>query len=531
MNRRELLQLSVFSVAGAAAAQDKEREKFPVPAPFEWAGKSVKALQAEMKSGQLTSAQLTEGYVKRIEQLKPLLHAVLEVNPDALPTAEALDKERKEKGAARGPLHGIPVLVKDNIDTGDKLQTTAGSLALVGTPAKSDAFVVKKLRDAGAVILGKANMSEWANIRSTGATSGWSARGGQCRNPFALDRSPIGSSSGSAAALAADLTTLALGTETNGSIICPASATGLVGLKPTVGLVSRSGVIPISPSQDTVGPMGRSVEDVAYLLGALTAFDPEDLAMRGAGRKAEDDYLKALDKDGLKGKRLGVVRAQFAQGVQLARVRDAALKELEKLGATLVDVELPAMDDAAQMEVLLTELKAGLDEYLKKRRPDAQVKSLADVIAFNEKNADREMVFFTQDLLEQAQKKGPLTNPGYKKALEAGRRRARKEGIDAVMVKSRLDALVAGALGPAWLIDPLLGDASVSGMSGCSTPAIAGYPSLTVPMGLVGGLPVGLLFFGAPFSEALLLKLGYAYEQAAGHRFVPTFAATATPKF
>jgi amidase len=534
MNRRELLQLSVLGAAAAAGPdpkeKEKDKEKNPAPPPFEYGGRSIKGLQAEMKNGQLTSAQLTEAYIKRIEQVKPLLHAVLEVNPDALPTAEQLDKERKEK-QLRGPLHGIPMLLKDNIETGDKMQTTAGSLALMGVPAKNDAFVVRKLREAGAVILGKANMSEWANIRSMQATSGWSARGGQGRNPYALDRSPIGSSSGSGIAVAADLCTIALGTETNGSIVCPASAMALVGLKPTVGLISRTGVIPISHTQDTLGPMGRTIEDVAFLLNAMTAFDADDLSMRGAGRKAEEDYGKGFDKDALKGKRLGVVHALFAPGLQMKKVVDAALKDLEKLGATLVDVELPSTDDPAQMEVLLTELKADLAEYLKKRRPDAAVKSLADVIAFNEKNADREMPFFTQDLFVQAEAKGPLTGAAYKKALETCRKRARKDGIDLALTKNKLDALVTGALGPPWLIDPVLGDGAVNALSGCAPPAIAGYPSLTVPMGHVGGLPVGLLFIGAPWSDGQLLKFGYAYEQATQHRSAPTFAATATPKF
>lgn len=530
MNRRELLQLSVFGAAGAATAKDSEPSKEKTPPPFDYANKSIKQLQAEMKSGALTASQLTDAYLKRIELLKPMLHATLETNPDALPIAEALDKERKEKGA-RGPLHGIPVLVKDNIETGDKLQTTAGSLALVGTPAKSDAFVVKKLRDAGAIILGKANMDEWANIRSMQSTGGWSARGGQGRNPYALDRSPVGSSSGSGIAVAADLCTFALGTETNGSIICPSSAMALVGMKPTVGLVSRTGVIPIAPSQDTIGPMARSVEDVAYALSAMTAFDPEDAGMKGGGRKAEDDYTKALDANGLKGRRLGVVRSLISSRVQVQRVMQTALQELEKLGATLVDVELPAADDGAQMEVLLTELKAALAEYLSKRRPDAAIKSLADVIAFNEKNAEREMPFFGQELLEQAAKKGPLTSPAYKKALEVCRKRSRRDGIDAAVLKNKLDALVTGAMGPTWLIDPLLSDSAVNIATGCAPAAIAGYPSLTVPCGMVGALPVGLLFFSGPYSEALLLKLAYAYEQATQLRVPPTFAATATPRF
>jgi amidase len=399
----------------------------------------------------------------------------------------------------------------------------------MGTVAKSDAFAVKKLRDAGAVILGKTNLSEWANVRSSRATSGWSARGGQSRNPYALDRSPIGSSSGSGVAVAADLCTVALGTETDGSILAPSSAMALVGLKPTVGLVSRTGVIPISHSQDTIGPMGRTVEDVAYLLSALTALDPEDAGMKVA-RKVEEDYTRGLDREALRGKRLGVVRALFGKSPQVKKLLDAALKDLEKLGATLVDVELPTMDSDAELEVLLFELKANLNEYLKKRRPDAQVKTLADIIAFNEKNADRELQFFGQELFEKAEAKGPLTSPAYKKALEAGRKKARKDGIDLALAKNKLDALVTGTMEPAWLIDPVLGDAwNVA--SGSTAPAVAGYPSLSVPAGVVGGLPVGLMFFSGPFTEAQLLRFAFAYEQATQHRSPPTFAATATPKF
>ncbi|MBL8955061.1 MAG: amidase [Myxococcaceae bacterium] len=527
MNRRELLQLSVLGAASSAAGQEP-KERPGVPPAFEWAGKSIKQLQAELKSKNLTSAQLTQAYVKRIETTNPLLHAVLEVSAEAVREAEALDRERQDKGA-RGPLHGIPVLVKDNIETGEKLQTTAGSLALNGTPPKNDAFVVKKLRDAGAVILGKANLSEWANLRSLKSTSGWSARGGQSRNPYALDRSPTGSSSGSGIAIAADLCTVALGTETNGSIIMPASVMGVVGLKPTVGLVSRTGVIPIAPSQDTIGPMGRSVEDVATLLTALTGFDGEDLAMRGAGRKAEDDYTKGLERDGLKGKRLGVVRASFGAGTMHKKVMDGALRELERLGATLVNVELPPIDGGLQLEVLLTEFKASLNEYLKKRRPDAAVKTLADVIAFNEKNTERELHFFGQDLLVAAEAKGPLTAPAYKKALDTIRKAAR-QGIDSVIAKNKLDAFVGGAAEPAWLIDPVLGDSANVAFGG-EHAAVAGYPSLTVPCGVVGGLPVGLLFFGAAYSEAALLRLGFAYELAAPAKVAPTYAATATPKF
>ncbi len=528
MNRRELLKLSVMGAAATAAAPTGSGTRALSAEPFEHAGKSIKQLQGAMKDGALTSAALCNAYLKRIEQLNGSLRAVLEVNPEALPLAEALDKERKDKGA-RGLLHGIPVLLKDNLDTGDKQQTTAGSLALVGTPAKNDAFVVKKLREAGAVVLGKANLSEWANIRSSRGTSGWSARGGQGRNPYALDRSPIGSSSGCGIAVAADLCTVAVGTETDGSIISPASAMGIVGLKPTVGLLSRSGVIPISHTQDTPGPMARSVEDLTVLLGAMTAFDGEDMAMRVPGRKTPDDYLKGLnEKDALKGKRLGVARGLFGKGPKVQKAMAAALKDLENLGATLIDVELAPLDSDAELEVMLFELKADLEEYLKKRRPDAAVKNLADLIAFNVQNAEREMPFFAQELFVKAQAKGPLTSPAYRKALDTCHKKVHA-ALDPTFVKNKLDAFVTGAMDPAWLIDPVLGDTGTA--FGGSYAATAGYPSLTVPMGEVGGLPIGLLFFGISWSEPQLLKFAYAFEAVTQHRKPPTFAATATPKF
>jgi amidase len=368
-------------------------------------------------------------------------------------------------------------------------------------------------------------------IRSTRATSGWSARGGQGKNPYALDRSPIGSSSGSGIGIAADLCTFAMGTETDGSIVCPASAMSLVGLKPTVGLISRVGLIPISHTQDTAGPMGRTVEDVATVLNALTAQDPDDLAMKAPGRKVAEDYVKGLnEKDFVKGKRIGVVRALFGKGPHVQKLLEAALKDLTTLGAVLVDVELPALEGGEyEIEMMLYELKADLDEYLKKRRPDAQVKNLADIIAFNEKNAEREMPFFAQELFVRAQAKGPLTSGDYKKALDMCRKKG-KGGIDTAIAKNKLDALVTGTMDPPWLIDPVLGD-TPSGAFGTSPAAMAGYPSLSVPAGEVGGLPIGLLFFGPAWSEQLLLKLAWAYENATGHRKPPLYAATATPKF
>jgi amidase len=523
MNRRELLKLSVAGMATAAAG-GKAPEG---PPPFEYAGKSLKQLQALLKDGSVTSASLCQAYLKRIEQLNSQLHAVLEVNPDALPAAEALDAERKDKKPLRGPLHGIPVLLKDSIETGDKMQTTAGSMALMGTPAKNDAFIVKKLRDAGAIILGKANMSEWSNIRSSRATSGWSARGGQGKNPYALDRSPIGSSSGSGIAVAADLCAVAVGCETDGSIICPSSAMALVGMKPTVGLLSRAGLIPIAHSQDTAGPMGRTVEDVAAMLAAMAGPDNDDPATKA---HKLDEELGKLDKETIKGKRLGVVRNLMGKGPHVMKAMEQALKDLTGLGAVLVDVELPPMDNDAELDVLLFELKADLADYFKKRRPDAAMKTLADVIAFNEKNADREMPFFAQELFVKAQAKGPLTSPDYKKAVDACKKKG-KSAIDAALAKNKLDAFVTQSMDPAWLIDPVLGDGG-GGVYGGSHAAVAGYPSLTVPAGeAMGGLPIGLLFFGPAWSDGLLLKLGFAYEAATSHRKLPTFAATVTPKF
>jgi amidase len=454
-----------------------------------------------------------------------MLNSVIELNPDALEIADALDKERKAKGP-RGPMHGIPVLIKDNLDTGDKMMTTAGSLALVGAPASKDAFVAKKLRDAGAVILGKTNLSEWANIRSSHSSSGWSGRGGQTKNPYALDRNPCGSSSGSGAAVAANLCAVAIGTETDGSIVCPSNANGLVGIKPTVGLASRSGIIPISHSQDTPGPMARSVRDAAILLSVMAGTDPADPATAEASSKA-GDYTKFLDPNGLKGARIGVARkyAGFSEAVD--KVFEQALKALKQQGAELADpADIPSYGKFGDTEltVLLYELKADLDKYLA-ARPEAPVHSLKNVIDFNERNKEKEMPYFGQDLFIQAQAKGPLTEKEYLDALEANHRLARKEGIDAIMDQHNLDALVAPTAGPAWLTDLVDGDHGAGDSS--SPAAVAGYPDITVPMGFVFGLPVGISFFGRAWSEPLLIKLAYAFEHATRVRKPPQFLATA----
>lgn len=505
----------------AAAATDE----------FPWANRTLTELQAALTRGEVTSRRLCERYLARIDATNtrgPELRAILETNPDALAIADALDRERVERGP-RGPLHGLPLVIKDNLDTGDAMETTAGSLALLGHRAPRDAFVVKRLRDAGAILLAKANLSEWANMRSSRPISGWSARGGQGRNPYALDRSPIGSSSGSGIAVAADLCAAAIGTETDGSIMAPCSAMGLVGLKPTVGLVSRSGIIPISPSQDTPGPMSRTVEDAALLLDAMAGEDPEDPATKAPGRRARASYAKGLSRDALKGARLGVARNLIGGGPALRQVMERAFDDLHALGATLVDVELKAAElPGPELEVLLFELKASLTTYLTSRRPGASVRSLADVIAFNQAHADRELVLFGQELFERAQALGPLASPAYLKALALCRRKARAEGIDRQVALHRLDAFVTSTLEPAWLIDPALRDPPTA--FGGTMAAVAGYPSVTVPAGDVAGLPVGLLLFGAAWTEASLLGYAFAYEQATQRRQLPTYAKSLTPR-
>ncbi len=500
-----------------------------VPA-FELEEATIGDLQKRMQSGQDSSRSLVEKYAARIETLDkqgPRLHAVLEINPDALAIAGELDAERKA-GKARGPLHGIPLLLKDNIGTADRMTTTAGSLALEGSIPSSDSFVAKRLREAGAILLGKANLSEWANIRSTHSSSGWSGRGGQCRNPYALDRNPSGSSSGSGAAAAANYCAAAIGSETDGSIVSPSNNCGLVGLKPTVGLVSRSGVIPISHTQDTTGPMCRSVSDAAILLSAMMGVDPADGATKTSARLVGTDYTKFLDPGALKGARIGVPRkGLYGQSPAADRVAEAALAEMKKLGAIVVDpADIETVGDFAgpsELDVLLYELKADLNAYLA-ALPNARVRTLADVIAFNEKNRDREMPFFAQELFERAQVKGPLTDKDYRKALEKDQRISRKEGIDKTMDKYRLDALVAPTSGPATLIDLVNGDYGVNGSS--TIPAVAGYPDITVPAGWESGLPVGLSFFGRAWTEGKLLAIAFAFEQATKHRRPPKFLAT-----
>jgi amidase len=492
-------------------------------------------LTARMLAGSDTAASLVAKYRQRIEALDqkgPMLRAVLELNPDAEAIAAALDAERAAHKPL-GPLHGIPILVKDNIDTGDKMTTTAGSLALEGSHAERDAFVVARLRAAGAIILGKTNLSEWANFRGMASSSGWSGRGGQCRNPYALDRSPSGSSSGSGVAAAASLCAAAIGSETDGSIVSPSSCNGLVGVKPTIGLVSRAGVIPLSPSQDTLGPMARTVTDAAVVLTVIAGPDPADpvtMAPHKARPTAAEDYTRYLDPKALAGARLGVPRKGFfgvVRGVDELMV--AALAKLKELGAVLVDpAELPAPPELgpAEIEVLLTELKVYLNQYLARRKADAHVHSLAEAIAFNKQNAARELPIFGQEYFEQADAKPGLSDKGYIAARARCVQITRDQLLDKVMNQHKLDAFVAATNSPAWLIDPINGDAG-GGVSCSTLPAVSGYPHVTVPGGQYRGLPVGLSFFGRPFTEGKLLGYAFAYEQATKLRQPPRYLSSA----
>ncbi len=492
---------------------------------------SLTDLRLGMEAGRWTAAELVTGYLARIAALDrtgPTLRHILETNPEAAAIAESLDRERAA-GRIRGPLHGIPVVLKDNIDTGDRMTTTAGSLALEGSRASQDAFLAARLRAAGAVLLAKTSMSEWANFRSTRSSSGWCSRGGQGKNPCVLDRTPCGSSSGTGGAVAASYAAAGIGTETDGSITCPAATVGLVGLKPTVGLVSRSGIIPISATQDTAGPIARTVADAAILLSAITGPDPRDSATRSGATQAGIDYSRFLDPDGLRGARLGVTRKVFTgyhDGTD--RLFEEALDVMRSLGAVIVDpADLPHAADSGDAEgvVLHYEFKAGLNAYLEALGPGAPVKSLADVIAFNEREAKRVMPFFGQDTMIKAQGMGPLTAPAYRKALATCRRLWRTEGIDLVMNRHRLDALIAPTGNPAWPIDLINGDHFTGSVT---TPAaVAGYPHITVPGGFIGGLPVGISFFGRAWSEPALLRMAFAFEQATHHRRPPRFLPTA----
>jgi amidase len=535
VSRRSVLRIASLGAAGsalvpalsAARTAAATAAENPQVKAFEFDEASITDLQSRMKSGEISAQSLTQAYLSRIDEIDkhgPALNSVIEVNPDALAIAEALDKERKQKGS-RGPMHGIPVLIKDNIDTADRMQTTAGSLALVGSKPTQDSSVARKLRDAGAVILGKTNLSEWANIRSSHSTSGWSGRGGLTRNPYSLDRNACGSSSGSGAAASTNLCAVAVGSETDGSIVCPSSANGIVGIKPTLGLISRAGIIPIAHSQDTAGPMARTVRDAAILLGALAGSDPRDSATGDSDAKRRKDYTQFLDPNGLKGARIGVARKYFGFNDAVDALMNHLIDGMKSAGAVIVDpadLETHGKFDETELVVLLYELKADLQDYLKSR-PDAQVHSLADVIAFNEKNKQKEMPYFGQDLFLKAQEKGPLSDDIYTAALKANRSLAREQGIDAVMDKFHLDALLGPTGGPAWITDLANCDHAVGGSSNAA--AVAGYPNINVPAGFVFGLPVGISFFGRAWSEPTLLKVAYGFEQLVKARKKPEFLA------
>jgi len=536
--RRRFLRASLIGGMAAAAAPALRpviraaRENSPVRgraaevASFELDEITIGDLQEGMKSGKYSARTIAEKYLERIEAIDkhgPAINSVIEMNPDAIAIAEALDKERKEKGP-RGPLHGIPIFIKDNIDTGDRMMTTAGSLALLGSKAPKDSFVARRLREAGAVILGKTNLSEWANIRSSHSISGWSGRGGQTKNPYALDRNPCGSSSGSGAGASANLCAGAIGTETDGSIVCPSSANGLAGIKPTVGLVSRAGIIPISHTQDGAGPMCRTVRDAATILGALTSVDPEDSATAASRGKSYTDYVQFLNADGLRGARIGVLRKTFGFSPAVDKLMESALEVMKKQGAILVDpVAITTLGKFGDSELLvfMYELKADLNAYLARRGASAPVKTLKEIIDFNEKNHEKEMPYFGQENFLKAEEKGPLTSKEYLDALEKNRKLARKRGVDATMDKFKLDAIAAPTGGPAWLTDYVNGDSFGGGSS--ESAAVAGYPNINVPVGFVYGLPVGISFFGRAWSEPVLIKLAYAFEQATKVRKAPRF--------
>jgi amidase len=506
--RREFLQLSVAGVAAFGFMKNVNAiETCFFEASAELNEITVSQLQSAMREGKFTARQIAEIYLARIKEIDPKLNSVIEVNPDALQIADQMDRERK-RGKVRSLLHGIPVLIKDNIDTADKMKTTAGSLALVDAPTpKEDAFVVQQLRKAGAVILGKTNLSEWANFRSTKSISGWSGRGGQANNPYILDKNPCGSSAGTGVAISANLAAVGVGTETNGSIICPSVRNGLVGIKPTLGLVSRSGIIPIAHTQDTAGPMTRTVADAAILLGAMVGRDKRD-SITSDSKKGLKDYTKFLDRDGLRGARLGVARQFIGNNAEVKKIMEAHFELLKASGATLIDVtfseNLSKLADD-RLQVLLYEFKTDLNKYLAAR--GAKYKTLADLIKFNEENKEKEMPLFGQELFEQSQAKGDLTDKAYTDALQKIKRATREEGIDAVIAKDNLDAIVSPTVGATW-----------------SIAAVAGYPYITVPAGFgADGLPVGLAFFGRAFTEPQLIKFAYAFEQKTNARREPKF--------
>lgn len=528
MQRRDFLQRA--ALAGGALLAARAGHGRPTQAAFSFDAATVASLQEAMTSRATTARLVTEAYLQRIAAIDrsgPRLNSVIELNPDALDIADLRDRERAA-GTVRGPLHGIPVLIKDNIDTADRLRTTAGSLALLDARPKQDAFIVERLRASGAVLLGKTNLSEWANFRSSRSTSGWSARGGLTRNPYALDRNACGSSSGSAVAVAANLCAVAIGTETDGSIICPSTRNGIVGIKPTVGLLGRSGIIPISATQDTAGPMARTVADAVTLLGVLTGTDPRDAATQAAAGHAQHDYRPYLRTDGLRGTRIGVMRNFFGFDTRVDAIVEEAIVAMRSAGAEVVDpANLPTRGQFgdAEFELMLYEFKAGIEAYLASLGDATSMKTLGDLIAFNEAHAATEMPYFGQEIFVQAQAKGPLTDKAYLDARRKARRLSRTEGLDATFRRHRIDALVAPSGGTAWLTDLINGDSGTGGSSGPA--AVSGYPSITVPAGFIFGLPVGVSFIGPAWSEPTLIGLAYAFEQATNARRAPAFLPSA----
>src|SRR2546430_7923783 len=536
MNRRNFVRGSLVSSFALATVRTRAIEKTsstenasPPPA-FELDEMTIGELQSGMASGRYTSHSITRKYLDRIDDIDkrgPAINSIIELNPDALSIATDLDRDRKA-GRLRGPLHGIPVVIKDNIDTHDRMTTTAGSQALAGSSPPQDSTVAKKLREAGAVIIGKTNLSEWANFRSSHSSSGWSGRGGQTKNPYVLDRNPCGSSSGTGAAISANLAAIGVGTETDGSVVCPSNANSLVGIKPTLGLISRAGIIPISHSQDTAGPMCRSVTDAVHLLVALMGVDSRDSATQAQAGKTARDYRKFLDADGFRGARIGVHRKSFGFNDAVDKLMNDCIDIIKRHGATVIDpADIPTHGkfDDSEFEVLLYEFKADLNAYLASFGSRAPVKSLKEIIDFNEQYRDREMPWFGQDIMIKAQAKGPLTEKAYKDALAKNLKLSRKEGIDFVMDKNKLDALIAPTGGPPWPTDWVNGDHFTGGYSTAS--AVAGYPHVTVPAGYVFGMPVGLSFIGKAWSEPTLIKFAYTFEQATKVRRPPQFLPTA----
>jgi len=534
MNRRKFIQNTSLGVAApiilqacTQSSENKVQSESLTENAFALNEITIDELQKKMQSGELTSRSITEMYLNRIQEIDksgPTINSIIEVNPDALAIADALDAERKS-GKVRGPMHGVPVLIKDNINSGDKMLTTAGSIALEGNQAATDAFIIKKLRESGAVLLGKTNLSEWANFRSNRSASGWSSRGGQTRNPYVLDRNPCGSSSGSGAAVVANLCTVAIGTETNGSIVCPASINGAVGIKPTVGLWSRSGIIPISITQDTAGPMARTVRDAAILLGACAGIDEQDAITKTSEGKSQTDYTIFLDANGLRGKRIGMEKSYLKNHEGIDSLLQKAIEQMKSVGAEIIEVDfLEKMKDTWTDEytVLLYEFKDGLNKYLS--NATGKVKSLGELITFNKQNEAKAMPYFKQDILEEAETKGNLDTKEYQDALKKILTTCR-HAIDDTLNEFKLHAIAGPTYGPSWCIDWVNGDYS-TGYGFSSPAAIAGYPHITVPMGFVSNLPVGISFFGKAYDEGGLLNITYAYEQISKNRKAPGFLKT-----